>query len=166
MATFLVTTASRHGGTAAIGDRIAEVIRNAGHNARTAPGHEVRSLDGVDALVVGCGLYYGGWTREAEALVARLGPELKERAVWAFSSGPLGDPLKPEGRPARADAQAEKLGAREHKVFAGRLPEQGLSFAERAVVRTLRVPAGDWRPWAEIEAWAREIAAAVPAGGG
>ncbi len=49
-------------------------------------------------------------------------------------------------------------GAREHRVFAGRLDRHRLGFAERAVTLALRAPEGDFRDWAAIEAWAAEIA--------
>jgi menaquinone-dependent protoporphyrinogen oxidase len=58
--------------------------------------------------------------------------------------------------------------ARSHCVFGGRLDRTSLGFAERAISRALRAPFGDFRDWAEIEAWASGIAAellAVPAHG-
>lgn len=49
-------------------------------------------------------------------------------------------------------------GARQHRLFAGRLDRNLLGFAERAVVRALHVPVGDYRDWDEIGAWAGTIA--------
>jgi menaquinone-dependent protoporphyrinogen oxidase len=49
-------------------------------------------------------------------------------------------------------------GAREHRLFAGKLIRQQLSFPERAIVSALRVPEGDFRDWPEITGWAAGIA--------
>jgi menaquinone-dependent protoporphyrinogen oxidase len=51
--------------------------------------------------------------------------------------------------------------ARDHRVFAGKLVRQQLSFPERAIVSALRVPQGDFRDWPEIRAWASSIADAL-----
>jgi menaquinone-dependent protoporphyrinogen oxidase len=81
--------------------------------------------------------------------------------VWLFSSGPIGDPPKPVEDPVDAQPLVELVGARGHRVFAGDLDRSRLGFAERAIVAAVRAPDGDFRPWPEIEAWAREIAAAL-----
>jgi menaquinone-dependent protoporphyrinogen oxidase len=36
-----------------------------------------------------------------------------------------------------------------------------LGFGEKAIMAAVRAPEGDFRPWPEIEAWARGIAAAL-----
>lgn len=64
----------------------------------------------------------------------------------------------------QVDEILAKTGARDHRLFGGRLDKSRLSFAERAVVLAFRAPEGDFRDWAEIEAWAREIAGALKTG--
>jgi menaquinone-dependent protoporphyrinogen oxidase len=54
-------------------------------------------------------------------------------------------------------------GAREHRVFAGKLVRKQLSFGEKAMVVAFRAPEGDFRDWAEINRWASGIADAVAA---
>ena len=54
-------------------------------------------------------------------------------------------------------------GAREHRVFGGRLDKRGLGFGEKALVRMVGAADGDYRPWDEIEAWADEIASILTA---
>ena len=49
-------------------------------------------------------------------------------------------------------------GARDHRLFAGKLTRKQLSFPERAIVSALHVPEGDFRHWPEIRRWATEIA--------
>ena len=50
------------------------------------------------------------------------------------------------------------VGAREHRVFAGRIDKSRLSLAEKAIVKALKVPEGDWRDFDAVAAWAGEIA--------
>jgi menaquinone-dependent protoporphyrinogen oxidase len=52
----------------------------------------------------------------------------------------------------------ERTAARGHRLFAGRIDRSDLGFAERAVVRVVGAAEGDYRPWDEISAYAREIA--------
>jgi menaquinone-dependent protoporphyrinogen oxidase len=52
-------------------------------------------------------------------------------------------------------------GAREHRLFCGKLDRQHLNFAERALVAALRAPYGDYRDFAEIRDWATGIAATL-----
>jgi menaquinone-dependent protoporphyrinogen oxidase len=54
-------------------------------------------------------------------------------------------------------------GAVEHCLFAGRLEKDGLGFGEKLIATALRAPEGDFRPWAEIDAWAWDIAKALKA---
>jgi menaquinone-dependent protoporphyrinogen oxidase len=53
----------------------------------------------------------------------------------------------------------EATGARDHRVFSGKLDKGSLGFAEKAIVLALRVAEGDFRDWEAIREWAREIVA-------
>jgi menaquinone-dependent protoporphyrinogen oxidase len=83
--------------------------------------------------------------------------------VWLFSSGPVGDPPKPEEDPVDVAEVLAATRAREHRVFAGKLVRKQLAFPERAIVTALRVPDGDFRDWAAITGWAGAIATALGA---
>jgi menaquinone-dependent protoporphyrinogen oxidase len=50
------------------------------------------------------------------------------------------------------------LQPREHRVFAGELVRDRLSFPERALVRAFHAAEGDFRDWEEIDRWAESIA--------
>jgi menaquinone-dependent protoporphyrinogen oxidase len=85
--------------------------------------------------------------------------------VWLFSSGPVGDdPPKPDEDPVDVADLLAATGAREHRIFAGKLVRKQLSFPEREIVSALRVPEGDFRDWTEIRQWAAGIADAMGAG--
>jgi menaquinone-dependent protoporphyrinogen oxidase len=98
-------------------------------------------------------VYAGHWLTPARELVGRCGSALAARPVWLFSSGPVGDPPKPEEDPVDVAAIVAAIKAREHRVFAGKLVRKQLSFPERAIVSALRVPEGDFRDWTEISQW-------------
>jgi menaquinone-dependent protoporphyrinogen oxidase len=159
--TVLVTVASKHGSTAEIAKEIASVLNETEINVVVAPPEEVQGIDEYDAVVLGSAVYAGHWMKEAKELVDRLGDALAERPVWLLSSGPIGDPPKPEEDPVDIADVMERTGAREHRVFAGKLVKKNLSFGERAIVLALRAPEGDFRDWDEIRSWAGEIAEAV-----
>ena len=81
--------------------------------------------------------------------------------MWLFSSGPVGDPPKPEEDPVDVADLVATTNACEHRVFAGKLVRKQLNFPERAIVSALRVPEGDFRDWTEIRQWAAGIADAL-----
>ena len=83
--------------------------------------------------------------------------------MWLFSSGPVGDPPKPDEDPVDVAELLATTNARDHRVFAGKLVRKQLSFPERAIVSALRVPEGDFRDWIEIRQWAAGIADALGA---
>ncbi|MFL6192499.1 MAG: flavodoxin domain-containing protein [Actinomycetes bacterium] len=160
----LVTGATKYGATAEIAQAIAEVLGEHGLEATVLPPEQVKGLDGYEAVVLGSAVYAGHWLKPARELVERLGNELAGRPVWLFSSGPVGDPPKPEEDPVDVADLLAATDAREHRIFAGKLVRKQLSFPERAIVSALRVPEGDFRDWTEIRQWAAGIADAMGAG--
>jgi menaquinone-dependent protoporphyrinogen oxidase len=157
----LVSAASRHGATTEIAAAIGETLEAAGHQVTITPPDRVADLRGIDAVVLGSGVYAGRWLGAGKAFVDRHGPELRRLPVWLFSSGPLGTPLKPDEDPADIARLLEATGARSHRLFGGRIDRDSLWFAEKAVIRIVKAAEGDYRPWAEIRAWAGEIAVAL-----
>ena len=159
----LVSVASRHGGTEKIGEAIATVLTEEGIESEFQPPERVTALDGFDAVIVGSGVYAGHWLEAAKRFIERHGAALRERSVWLFSSGPLGDPLAPIAEPVDVALLVETTAARGHRVFAGKLASEELGFGERALVKMVRAPYGDYRNWPEIAEWAREIADSLKA---
>lgn len=152
-----VAVATRHGATREIGDAIAEALAAAGHEAEVADPDDVESVEPYGAVVLGSSVYVGRWAASARALVDRLEHYLAARPVWLFSSGPVGNPPKPEGDPEEIPVLLARLNAREHRSFAGRLDTADLSLAERAVVALIQAEKGDYREWAEPMTWGAEI---------
>ncbi len=159
----LVATASKHGSTTEIARTIGASLTFRGIDTDVRPIGDVSTLDGYDAVVLGSAIYMGHWLEPAKRFVTAHASDLTARPVWLFSSGPLGDPANPAGDPADVVALLEATHAREHRTFPGSLWKDQLGIAERAMVAAVRAPEGDFRPWAEIDAWAGSIATELAA---
>ena len=159
--TVLLTVASTHGATQAIGDVVADVLAEMGLQVDRREPEEVHDLAGVDAVVLGSAIYAGRWVASASELVDRLADVLRERPVWVFSSGPLGDPPRPEGTGPAIEEAVARLAPRDHRVFAGALDRDDLGLGERAVVKVVKAPYGDFRDWEAVTAWATAIGGAL-----
>jgi menaquinone-dependent protoporphyrinogen oxidase len=157
----LVTAASRHGSTVEIAASIGATLRAAGHEVFVVTPSEIMSLAGYDAAVIGSGVYMGRWLEAARYFIEVNKSSLRAMPVWLFASGPIGVPTKPAGEPEEAHRLVELTQAAEYRTFPGAIDRAKLGFAERAIMSAIRAPEGDFRQWAEIEAWARGIAAAL-----
>jgi menaquinone-dependent protoporphyrinogen oxidase len=163
----LVVVASRHGATDEIGRALARDLaaspdgRRAGLTAVAVAARQQPDPLPFDGVVLGSAVYAGSWLEAARDFAARHAAALRDRPVWLFSSGPIGAPPFPPDLPYDVSAVTEITGARGHRVFPGRLDPDRLTFGERAMVRAMRAPVGDFRDWAAVTAWADEIAAAV-----
>ncbi len=156
----LVAVASKHGSTAEIAGGIAEELRARGHVVEVRDVAERFDVAQYNAAVIGSAIYMGTWMSDAWQFVEGYQEQLREMAVWLFSSGPLGEEY-PEGmgRPENLDELMEATGARDHAVFVGKLDRDDLGFGERMIARVVKAPEGDFRNWPEIRRWAAHIAA-------
>jgi menaquinone-dependent protoporphyrinogen oxidase len=111
-----------------------------------------------DAVVLGSAVYVGRWLEPARDYATAFAAALRARPVWLFSSGPIGEPPFPPDEPHDAGPIRQVTGARDHRVFPGRLDRQLLGFGERAMVTAMRAPLGDFRDWDAVRAWADAIA--------
>lgn len=159
----LVSAATRHGATAEIAEVIGEELRASGHQVTVLEPAGAGDVSDYDAFVVGSAVYAGRWLGEARDLVERITPVLSGRPVWLFSSGPVGAPPKPEEDPVDAAPLSEATGAREHRVFGGKIDRHALGFGEKAIVIALRAPDGDFRDWDTIKEWADGISRSLGA---
>jgi menaquinone-dependent protoporphyrinogen oxidase len=160
----LVTAASKHGATAEIAELVASVLREHGHEVDLRPPERVDAPGAYEAVVVGSAVYGGSWLPAATALLDEHGDALGTRPLWLFSCG-LAAVRDPEGAgdPTDLPELAERLGARDHARFDGRLDRSLLNLPERTIVRILRAVEGDFRDWAEIYRWAESVATELAA---
>jgi menaquinone-dependent protoporphyrinogen oxidase len=175
----LVAWASRHGSTRGIAERIAERLVADGIDAEARAVTEVRDTAPYDAVVVGAAAYMYRWLGDATSFVRRNRADLGRKPTWLFSSGPIGtDLVDAKGRdvleasmPKELPELARLVGARGTRIFFGawdpKAPPVGMAERlMRLVPASATLPAGDFRDWPAIEAWADEIAGdlvAVPA---
>jgi menaquinone-dependent protoporphyrinogen oxidase len=160
----LVAAASRHGATQEIAEAIGRTLAANAVDVDVRPIDQVGEFASYDGFVLGSAVYMGRWLEPARDFVDAHTAELSARPVWLFSSGPIGDPPKPAADDAvQIDPIAAATNARGHRLFAGKLDKSALGFGERAVAVAFRVAEGDYRDWAEIEVWAREIAVSFDA---
>jgi menaquinone-dependent protoporphyrinogen oxidase len=173
--TTLVTYASRHGATRGIAERVASTLARDGIPVDLKPIGEVGDIDAYDAFVIGSAVYMSGWLGEATTFVRRHASALAGRPVWLFGSGPVGperidktgrDVLE-TSRPREFAEFAIALHPRDARMFFGAYDPDApaIGFAERFGKLFTRLPdvrdalpAGDFRDWPEIEAWAHGIA--------
>jgi menaquinone-dependent protoporphyrinogen oxidase len=152
----LVAYGSKLGGTAGIAALIGQALTDAGFEADVRPVSEVDRIETYDAVLVGGALYSGRWHRQAHRFVKRQASALRNRPVWLFSSGPLNGSAA-EAIPPVPHVQEllERIGARGHVTFGGRLPADAKGSPASAMAKT---HAGDWRDAERIRAWATEMA--------
>jgi menaquinone-dependent protoporphyrinogen oxidase len=158
----LVAAASKHGATHEIAAAIGRGLSERGLVVEVCDVADLGSIGDANACVLGSAVYVGQWLGTARHFVEANAAALAAIPTWLFSSGPLGDPLKPDEEHAVNVAETiASVAAREHRLFAGKLDKGQLGFGERAVVLAVRAADGDYRNWDEIDAWAGEIAAAL-----
>jgi menaquinone-dependent protoporphyrinogen oxidase len=160
----LVAYGTKHGATGEIAEAIAKALRSAGLEVDLQRARRVRSVEPYRAVVLGSAVYAGRWRRDASRLLRRSG--LRERDVWLFSSGPVGeskgDPEQFERmtRPPRVQRIAADIRAHEHVVFGGMVDEDA-GFIRKKMARRIPPELRDLRDWDAIETWAMSIAATL-----
>ncbi len=160
--TVLVAASSRYGATSEIAEAIGRTLARRGVPVDVRDVGQVSDLSGYQAAVLGSAVYMGQWRQDARHFVEAHRDELAAMPTWLFSSGPPGDPLRPGAADAvRVDELMAATGAREHRLFAGRIERGRLTAAHRAIARVVRASDGDFRDWSEIEAWAYAIASTL-----
>jgi menaquinone-dependent protoporphyrinogen oxidase len=155
----LIAVASRHGATYEIAESVGRTLEDRGLEVQVARIEDVDGVSGCDAVVLGSAVYTGRWLDAAHRFATLHQDELRRHPTWLFSSGPVGDPPRPDDEAAvHVDDLIAATGAREHRVFAGRLDRGRLGLGERAVVFAFRAQDGDFRDWEAIGVWAESIA--------
>lgn len=159
----LVATASKHGSTHEVGAFVADELRLAGHEVRTADAavllelaDVVDELTDVDAAVVGSPVYGARVLAQGKAVAERLTRTLAG-PVWVFAVGiksPTADPLRPA---VTAPASDGYRGAR-YPVFGGVVDTRRLSAAERALIGAVGAADRDRRDPEMVRAWAQAVA--------
>ncbi|MCQ4205689.1 flavodoxin domain-containing protein [Streptomyces longispororuber] len=155
----LVAYGTKNGSTGEIAAHVADVLARAGCATTVRPaGEALRDFSGYDAVVLGGALYAGRWHRDARRFARRARRALGTRPVWLFSSGPLDASASERDLPPVPGVRriADRLDARGHVTFGGRLDENARGRLARMIVSSGK--GGDFRDFTAITAWAERIA--------
>jgi menaquinone-dependent protoporphyrinogen oxidase len=159
--TLLIAYASSHGSTRDVADAIAIRLRLRGWDAALLPAADVTELSGYAGVVLGAALYMGRPHRDARRLLKRHHAQLARMPLAVFAMGPLKDT---EHDMAGARAQLDRALAHHRditptlvEIFGGVVDPSSLRFPFN------RMPGGDARDWAAIEAFADRISEAFEA---
>jgi menaquinone-dependent protoporphyrinogen oxidase len=149
----LVAHASRHGSTREVAEAVATALRARGLAVDVLPAAEVGHLRRYAGVVLGGAIYTGRLHKDARRFLARHHDALAGRALAVFALGPR--TLAPDDVAAsRAQLDRALAGAPTPvsvAVFGGVIDPEKLRFPFN------RMPAGDARDWAAIEAWASAL---------
>ena len=163
----LVVFATKNGATAEIAEAIADELRRQGLQSDCVRAGDMRGdLSSYAAVVLGSAVYMKRWRREARRFLRRHADQRAALPFWVFSSGPVGE--KPDlswAEPPGVVQKVERLGARAHVVFGGRVPTQPTNVIEKGMARDTPAEFADLRAWEAIRGWAADIARELqPAG--
>lgn len=161
--TLLVAYASSHGSTRGVAERLASRLRDHGHEVSLKAIGSVDTGNSYQGYILGSAIYAGSWIAEAVTFIEQQRDLLAQRPVWLFSVGPLDDQgglLKSVEWPKakQVDGLRTLIAARDHRMFAGAIRPDQLSFLVRLIFRVTGGRYGDFRKWDEIDRWADEIA--------
>ena len=173
----LVGYASASGSTRGVAERIAARITEHGCAVDCRPVDQVKDPTAYAAFVLGSAVHSGAWLPSAADFLRRNVDTLIGRAVWLFRVSSVG-----EQSSAFAPAVARRMRAmrkepkgvaeartavmpRDHHDFAGVVQPRDWGLAGRVFMTAMMGRYGDHRNWAEIDAWARDIARQLPGTG-
>jgi menaquinone-dependent protoporphyrinogen oxidase len=168
-ASILVAYATRTDSTQEVGEAIAATLREGGLSAICQPMHQVRTLEGYGAIVLGAPLYMFRWHKDAKSFLSRHQQALMKRPVAVFALGPFHDDAK-ERQDARAQLDKELLkfpwfAPVAIEIFGGKFDPAKLRFPMNLIPALKQMPASDVRDWTAIRAWASGLAAQLALSG-
>lgn len=156
----LVAYASKHGATAEVAQAVGDVLSGPGAEVAVRAVAEVDDLTPYTAAVVGSPIYSSDWLPEATAFVKGHSRALGAMPAACFTlairlrngSEAIRETVERYITTERVIMQPISVG-----YFAGRLDYDLLSPITRLQVQTKGLPAGDFRDWDAIRAWAADL---------
>jgi menaquinone-dependent protoporphyrinogen oxidase len=163
----LVTWATRSGSTAEVAESIVATLRAGGLAVERRPMHDVQSLDGYGAVVLGIPLYMMRLHRDGRRFLTAFRKELPAHPVALFVLGPVHDKeeefVTARHQLARQLAKFPWFAPVAEEVFGGRWDPSKLGFPFSILPAMKNVPASDARNWTAIHAWAETLRDKLPA---
>jgi len=159
-ARILVAYATRNGSTAEIAQAVGKELEKSGAAVTVADMKTIGSLEGYSAVVLGGPIYMGSLDKPVRLFVAKFLAQLTEVPVAAFAVGIAPQDPKPEAVGSAMEALRKAivpLSPVSSVLFAGRLDPAKLNFLMRKFMEMAKIPAGDFRDWNAIAAWAHGL---------
>lgn len=158
----LVVYGTKSGCTSGVAERIGRTLAAKGATVEVAPAQSAGDPGSFDAVVVGSGVRAGQWHEAVRTWVAQNAASLKSRPVAFYTCGMMvtqGAEKVDEVR-GYTDSIISETGIEpvDIGVFAGWFEPKQFSFAERAIMKLMKTPQGDFREWDAIESWSGGIA--------
>ena len=156
----LVAYASKCGSTSHVAEAIGETLADGKASVDVVPIVDAPDVSGYDAVIVGSSIRMGEWLPEAVSFVKGNKEELDRVPTAFFTVCLTMREDTPENReivagyvaPVREIVQPVSEG-----MFAGALDYAKIPAAMRAILKARRAPAGDFRDWNAIRAWAESL---------
>jgi len=162
----LVAYASKYGATQEIAEKVGEVLKQAGIAIELLPLKKVKKPETYKAAIIGAAVYIGQWYKPMTKFLKKNESALAAMPVWLFSDGPSGkgDPvelLKGWKYPVMLQAVLDNIKPKDTAVFGGALNVDKMKGLEKWIVQRVGGEFGDFRDWDMINAWAKNVAAAI-----
>jgi menaquinone-dependent protoporphyrinogen oxidase len=153
----LVAYGTRAGSTAGVAERVAEVLNRNGFSAQAAEAKKVKGTAPYDAVVLGSSVRAGKLKPDVLRFLDKNKADLSAKPFAAFVVCLAMTTNDEKGRTTAGTYLApvrERIKPLSEGLFAGAYDPQKLDFISRQIMKMIKAPAGDFRKWSEIEAWA------------
>ncbi len=156
----LIVYATKAGSTAEVAERVGKTLAARGAAVEVKPMKAVKDLSPYSTVIVGSAIRIGSLLPETKKFIETHQAELRQKNFSAFIVClTLKDDTEENRKvvsayldPLRAIVQPASEG-----MFAGALDPNKLGLIERGMMKMMKAPAGDYRRWDQIEAWAQTV---------
>lgn len=156
--TVLIAYATRYGSTTDVAEVVADVLRqNFAVHVDVQKTRHVQDVSAYDCVILGSSIINDRWLPEMDDFIDRFIDDLKALSCAFFiTSGSVGKGEHGEQTLATyiRNLQQHPLQPVHIGVFGGHIDFNALSTVEKYVTTVKKLPAGDYRDWSAIRAWA------------
>ena len=156
----LIAYSTKAGSTAEVAAKIGEVISQRGFGVDVLPLSAVNDLSAYDTVILGSAVRVGNVLPEMTKFVEKHQDALKQKVFSSFFVCMTLIETTPETlqtvsaylEPIRILVKPVSEG-----MFAGVLSLKKLGMVDRMLAKMVKIPEGDYRQWALIEEWAKNV---------
>ena len=161
ISTVLVGYATRYGSTKEVAEAVANTLREEGFTVEIQSLRDIRSLKGMEAVIMGAPLQMFHWHPEAMRFLSRFKDQLLNLPIAVFALGPF-HTEETEFTQARTQlsndlAKSPWFSPIDVTVFGGKFDPAVLAFPMNMLPALKQMPAVDIRDWDVIREWAKRV---------